>query len=309
MTEAGPRLLAGAPIAAEIRASVKDDVAAFRERYGYAPTLAVVLVGKDAPSAVYLGQILRSCRNVGISGRLVEISGRVSAAVLRRRIIELNDDPLVSGIIVQMPLPKRIPLTAVTETLDPAKDIDGIHPLNAGRLTLGHEGFVPTTAQASVEILKRSGIDIEGRRAVVVGRSNVVGKPAALLLMRENATVTVCHSKTRDLADRVRSAEIAVVAVGKPGLITGDMLAPGAVVVDVGINVVGDRIVGDVDFESARGVVSAITPVPGGVGPVTNALLMTHLMRAARAQADIARGIAHSGSLAARGGRGHSRTA
>jgi methylenetetrahydrofolate dehydrogenase (NADP+)/methenyltetrahydrofolate cyclohydrolase len=285
----GARLLQGAPIAAEIRASVKDDVAAFKRRHGFVPALAVVIVGRDAPSTVYLEQILRSCRNVGIVGHLVEMPGRVSAAALRRRIVELNEDPLVSGIIVQMPLPKRIPLSAVIDTLDPAKDIDGIDPRNFGLMTLGYDGFVPTTAQAAVEILKRSGIQIAGRRAVVVGRSNVVGKPAALLLLREHATVTICHSRTRDLAAVLHGAEIVVVAVGKPGLVTGAMLKRGAVVVDVGINVVGGKIVGDVDIESAREVASAITPVPGGVGPVTNALLLTHLLRAANHQADTAR--------------------
>jgi methylenetetrahydrofolate dehydrogenase (NADP+)/methenyltetrahydrofolate cyclohydrolase len=279
------RLLAGAPIAAEIKARVKTDVAAFRRRYGFAPTLAVVLVGRDAPSAVYLEQILRTCRSVGISGRRVEVAARGSAARLRNMLVELNEDPLVSGVIVQMPLPKRIPLSTVTDTLDPAKDIDGLHPINTGRLTLGHDGFLPTTAQAAVEILKRSGIPIAGRRAVVVGRSNVVGKPAALLLLRENATVTVCHSQTRDLAAQTRAADIVVVAAGKPGLITGQMLKRGAVVVDVGINVVGNRIVGDVDPESVAYVASAMTPVPGGVGPVTNALLMTHVVRAAEQQA------------------------
>jgi methylenetetrahydrofolate dehydrogenase (NADP+)/methenyltetrahydrofolate cyclohydrolase len=282
---AGVRWLVGAPIAAEIKASVKTDVATFRRRNGYAPTLAVVLVGRDAPSAVYLQQILRTCRSVGISGRLVEIPGRSSAAHLRNAIVELNEDPLVAGIIVQMPLPRRIPLKTVTESLDPAKDIDGIHPLNAGRLAQGHDGFLPTTAQAAVEILKRSAIPIAGRRAVVVGRSNVVGKPAALLLLRENATVTICHSQTHDLAAALRSAEIVVVAVGKAGLITGPMLKRGAVVVDVGINVVGGKIVGDVDGATASEVCSALTPVPGGVGPVTNALLMTHLLQAAAAQA------------------------
>ncbi len=285
----GARLLQGAPIATEIRASVRDDVAAFKRRHGHAPSLAVVIVGRDAPSIVYLEQILRSCRNVGIGGQLVEIPGRVSASALRERLRELNDDPLVNGIIVQMPLPARIPLSTVLDTLDPDKDIDGIHPLNAGLLTLGYDGFLPTTAHAAVEILKRSEIPLSGRRAVVIGRSNVVGKPAALLLLREHATVTVCHSRTRDLAAVVRSAEIVVVAAGKPGLVTGDMLRRGAVVVDVGINVVGDRIVGDVDMDSARPIASAITPVPGGVGPVTNALLLTHLLRAAHAQAEAAR--------------------
>ncbi len=277
--------LLGAPIAAEIKARVKADVASFRRRHGFAPTLAVVLVGRDAPSAVYLQQILRTCRSVGIAGRLVEVPGAASTARLRATITQLNEDPLVAGIIVQMPLPKRIPLSAVTDTLDPAKDIDGIHPLNAGRLTLGHDGFLPTTAQASVEILKRSGIAIAGKRAVVVGRSNVVGKPAALLLLRENATVTLCHSRTPNLAAQLKTADIVVVAVGKPGLITGQMIKRGAVVVDVGINVVGGRIVGDVDPVSVGAVASALSPVPGGVGPVTNALLMTHLVQAAEAQA------------------------
>ena len=290
LTNEGPRLLLGKPIAAEIRATVANDVAAFRGRHGYAPALAVVIVGRDAPSAVYLGQILRSCAKVGIEGRLVEIPGRASTAAVRREIELLNADAMVAGIIVQMPLPRRIPLSAVIDTLDPAKDIDGLHPRNAGLLTLGYDGFLPTTAHAAVELLKRSAIPLAGRRAVVVGRSNVVGKPAALLLMRENATVTVCHSRTVDLPRHARDAEILVVAAGAPGLITGDMLSPGVVVVDVGINVVGDDLVGDVDFESASRVASAITPVPGGVGPVTNALLLTHLVRAAQAQADTSRG-------------------
>lgn len=279
-----PRLLAGSPIAAEIRAEVKKDVASFRRRHGFVPTLAIVVVGRDAPSIVYLQQILKSCRSVGVEGRLVEVPGRATTAQVRRQIRLLNEDPLVAGIIVQMPLPKRVPLTAVIETLDPAKDIDGIHPLNAGLMALGYQGFLPATAHASVELLKRSGIPLEGRHAVVVGRSNVVGKPAAILLLRENATVTVCHSRTRDLASVVRTGDVVVVAIGRPGLITGDMLKPGAVVVDVGINVVDGKLVGDVDHESAGAVVSAITPVPGGVGPVTNALLLSHLMRAARDQ-------------------------
>jgi methylenetetrahydrofolate dehydrogenase (NADP+)/methenyltetrahydrofolate cyclohydrolase len=298
----GPRLLLGAPIAAEIRASVANDIAAFRGRRGYAPALAVLIVGKDAPSAVYLNQILRSCAKVGIDGRLVEIPGRASAAAVRTEIERLNADPLVAGVIVQMPLPKRIPLSTVIDILDPAKDIDGLHPRNAGLMTLGYEGFLPTTAHAAVELLKRSGIELAGKHAVVVGRSNVVGKPAALLLLRENATVTVCHSKTADLGHHLRDADVVVVAAGAPGLVTGDMLRPGCTVVDVGINVVNDQLVGDVDFESASKVASAITPVPGGVGPVTNALLLTHLVRAAQDQAQASSGRGH-GALQPAGSR------
>ncbi|MGH2511438.1 MAG: bifunctional 5,10-methylenetetrahydrofolate dehydrogenase/5,10-methenyltetrahydrofolate cyclohydrolase [Candidatus Limnocylindrales bacterium] len=288
------RLLLGRPIAADIRASVQADVAEFRRVHGYAPGLAVVIVGADAPSAVYLQQILRGCQSVGIEGRLVEVSGLAGGVLLRRRLVELNEDPLVNGIIVQMPLPNGIPLSVVTDVIDPAKDVDGIHPLNAGRLLLGHAGFVPTTAEAAVEVLKRSGIELRGRRAVVVGRSNVVGWPAAILLTREDATVTVCHSRTADLAAELATADIVLVAAGRAGLVNGSMLKPGATVVDVGINVVdrgsaGEVLVGDVDFESARVVAGAITPVPGGVGPVTNALLMTHVLQAARAQVEAAR--------------------
>ena len=309
-TEKGPRLLLGAPIAVEIRSTVRQDIATFVERRGYAPTLAIVLVGRDAPSAVYLRQILRACEAAGIDGRLVEIESASADSEPEARVVEaihrLNADPQVAGIIVQMPLPPAVHLRAVIEAIDPAKDIDGIHPLNAGLLRLGYDGFLPATAHAAVEILVQSGIEIAGREAVVIGRSHVVGMPVAFLLVRHDATVTVCHTQTRDLAAQVRRAEILVVAAGHPGLVTGAMLRPGAVIVDVGINVVGDSIVGDVDFESARGVASAITPVPGGVGPLTNALLLTHLVRAATAQAEASEACevspapphdAHSGTL------------
>lgn len=279
------RLLLGSPIAAEIRQAVAEDVATFTAGQGRRPGLAVVIVGRDAPSMVYLNQILKSCERAGIDGRLVEIGGEASEASVTKTIAELNADPKVDGIIVQMPLPPAIRLRSVIDVIDPAKDIDGIHPLNAGLLRLGYDGFLPATAHAAVEILRRSGIEIEGRRAVVVGRSAVVGMPAAFLLVRENATVTVCHRRTRDLRHHVKDAEIVVVAAGHPGLITGPMLRRGATVVDVGINVVDDTIVGDVDFASASQVASAITPVPGGVGPLTNALLLAHLVRAAQSRA------------------------
>jgi methylenetetrahydrofolate dehydrogenase (NADP+) / methenyltetrahydrofolate cyclohydrolase len=287
MTEqsAGARQLRGAPIAAQMREAIAADVEAFAAQYGRVPTLAVVIAGSDAPSAVYLHKILDGCRRVGIGDRLVELGDDCTAAHLRDVILELNADPEVAGIIVQMPLPPHIPLRTVIDALDPAKDIDGIHPLNAGLLALGYHGYLPATAHASVEILKRSGIELKGRNAVVVGRSNVVGKPAALLLLAEHATVTICHSRTVDLAAEIARADIVVVAIGRAGHVTGAMLKPGAVVVDVGINVVDERIVGDV-ADSAYGVASAITPVPGGVGPLTNAILLTHLMHAARDQAE-----------------------
>src|SRR4051794_3934525 len=280
----GARLLEGAPIADEIRTAVTKDVATFTAASGRPPGLAVVIVGRDAPSTVYLERILRGCAKVGIHAEFVELEGEATEASVVATIRELNADPTVDGVIVQMPLPKTIGLRAVVDVIDPAKDIDGIHPMNAGLLRLGYDGFLPATAHAAVEILRRSGIEIAGQDAVVIGRSPVVGMPAAFLLVKEDATVTVAHSRTQDLPGKIGRADIVVVAAGRPGLVTGDMLKKAAVVVDVGINVVDGHIRGDVDFESARRVASAITPVPGGVGPLTNALLLTHLVRAAERQ-------------------------
>ena len=279
------RLLEGGPIAAEIRAAVAEDVTAFVASQGRPPGLAVVIIGRDAPSTVYLEQILRGCAKVGIDARFAELEGEATESSVVAAMRELNADPTIDGVIVQMPLPPTIRLRTVIDAVDPAKDIDGIHPLNAGLLRLGYDGFLPATAHAAVEILRRSGIEIAGRDALVIGRSAVVGMPAAFLLVKEDATVTVAHSRTRDLAGHIRRADIVVVAAGHPGLVTGAMLKPGVVVVDVGINLVDGHIRGDVDFDSARDVASAITPVPGGVGPLTNALLLTHLIRAAERQA------------------------
>jgi methylenetetrahydrofolate dehydrogenase (NADP+) / methenyltetrahydrofolate cyclohydrolase len=288
IASAGARLLEGAPIAGEIRAGVASDIAAYVADHGHPPALAVVICGRDAPSMVYLDRILKACTAAGIDGRLVEIPDG-SPEAQERAVVDalraLNADRRVAGIIVQMPLPAGVRLRPVVDAIDPAKDIDGIHPLNAGLLRLGWDGFVPATAHAAMEMLHRSGAPIRGAEAVVVGRSPVVGMPVAFMLVREDATVTVCHSKTRDLAGHLRRADIVVVAAGVPGLVTGADLKPGAVVIDVGINVVEGRIVGDVDFESARQVAGAITPVPGGVGPLTNALLLAHLVRAAQKQA------------------------
>ncbi len=279
------RLLEGGPIAAEIRAAVAEDVDSFTKAHGRPPGLAVVIIGRDAPSTVYLEQILRGCAKVGIEARFVELEGEATETAVVDAIQSLNADPSVDGVIVQMPLPPTIRLRTIVDAIDPAKDIDGIHPLNAGLLRLGYDGFLPATAHAAVEILRRSGIEIAGKDAIVIGRSAVVGMPAAFLLVKEDATVTVAHSRTHDLPGKIGRADIVVVAAGRPGLVTGDMLKKGAVVVDVGINVVDGHIRGDVDFESARRVAAAITPVPGGVGPLTNALLLTHLVRAAERQA------------------------
>ena len=285
------RRLEGAPFATEIRERVAADVATYVEGHGHPPGLAVVVCGRSAPSMVYLERILKACAQVGIEGSLVDVPGddpKTQERELAAAIQRLNADPRVAGIIVQMPLPKGVRLRAVIDAIDPLKDIDGIHPLNAGLLRLGFEGFVPATAHAALEMIHRSGAEVRGAVAVVIGRSPVVGMPVAFMLTKEDATVIVCHSKTRDLAGQVRRADIVVVAAGHPGLVTGAMLKPGAVVIDVGINVVDGKIVGDVDFASAEAVASAITPVPGGVGPLTGALLLSHLMRAAQRQDDAA---------------------
>jgi methylenetetrahydrofolate dehydrogenase (NADP+)/methenyltetrahydrofolate cyclohydrolase len=291
------RRLEGAPFAREIRDRVSEEVAAYARDHGHAPGLAVVVCGRSAPSMVYLERILKACAQVGIEGSFVDVPGDTPEAQereLTEAIHRLNDDSRVNGIIVQMPLPEGVRLRTVVDAIDPLKDIDGIHPLNAGLLRLGYEGFVPATAHAALEMVHRSGVPLQGADAVVIGRSPVVGMPVAFMLTKEDATVTVCHSKSRSLAEKVGAADIVVVAAGKPGLVTGDMLRAGAVVIDVGINVVDGKIVGDVDFESAETVASAITPVPGGVGPLTNALLLSHLMRAAQRQ-DQAR-LEHAGS-------------
>jgi methylenetetrahydrofolate dehydrogenase (NADP+)/methenyltetrahydrofolate cyclohydrolase len=286
-TQTTARRLEGALFASEIRDRVAEDVATWTEEHGHPPGLTVVVCGRSAPSMVYLERILKACALVGIEGALVDVEGDDPAAQeanLTAAIHRLNDDPHVNGIIVQMPLPQGVRLKTVVDAIEPLKDIDGIHPLNAGLLRLGYEGFVPATAHAALEMIHRSGVDLRGADAVVIGRSPVVGMPLAFMLTKEDATVTVCHSRTKELAAKVAQADVVVVAAGKPGLVTGAMLKPGAVVIDVGINVVDGRIVGDVDFASAEQVASAITPVPGGVGPLTNALLLSHLMRAAQRQ-------------------------
>jgi methylenetetrahydrofolate dehydrogenase (NADP+) / methenyltetrahydrofolate cyclohydrolase len=279
------RVLYGRPIAASLRQQVRRGINDFARRYGFRPVLAAVMVGRRRASSVYIGQILRTSEMVGVPTRVIELPASTTADELKAELERLNADPIVAGVIVQMPLPRHIPLAAVTDTIKPAKDIDGIHPLNAGLMTLGFEGFLPACAEAAVGILKASGYDLVGKRAVVIGRSNVVGKPVQILLVREHCTVTICHRRTRDLPSEIRQADVVVAAAGHASLVTGEMLSPGALVVDVGINVTPAGIVGDVEFGSSAEVAGAITPVPGGVGPLTNAVLLEHLLRAARWQA------------------------
>lgn len=283
-TATGARILGGSWVAAQIRAEATSELAALAAGGGPTPALVVVLMGDDQPSHVYARRILHNASRIGAPGRLVELDASTTAAQLRQHLEALSADPEVGGVMVQMPLPSHVRPREVIVALDPLKDIDGIHPYNAGLAALGHESFVPSCAEAALEILTRNGFQVAGSRCVVVGRSSVVGRPAAQLLLREHATVTVCHRRTRDLAFELRHADIVIAAAGMPGLVRGEMLRPGSVVIDCGTNVVGERLVGDVDAPSAIRVASAITPVPGGVGLVTNAVLLHHFARAVRAQ-------------------------
>ncbi|HHV93579.1 MAG TPA: bifunctional methylenetetrahydrofolate dehydrogenase/methenyltetrahydrofolate cyclohydrolase FolD [Firmicutes bacterium] len=278
----GAQLIDGKRIAAEIRQEVKAEVAELRER-NVVPGLTVVLVGEDPASQTYVRSKQRACEEVGIRSEVRKLPDHTSQTQLMKLIDELNQDPAVHGILVQLPLPGHIDADAVLRTIDPAKDVDGFHPTNVGCLWTGlsYQGFVPCTPAGVMELLRRTGIDPRGLDAVVVGRSNIVGKPMAALLLEANATVTICHSRTQNLRDQCRRADILVVAVGKPRFISGDWIKPGAVVIDVGINRVDGRLCGDVD-ESAWEVAGFLTPVPGGVGPMTIAQLLKNTVLAAK---------------------------
>ncbi len=274
------RLLDGKKVAQGIR----EDVAKKTEELksvGLKPGLTVVLVGDDPASKVYVGQKEKACREVGFKSDLLELSGATTQEELLEVIGRLNGDPSVHGILVQLPLPRRIDPDAVLEAIDPAKDVDGFHPVNVGHLVAGIPCMVPCTPLGVVRMLESYGIDLAGKHAVIVGRSAIVGKPMAHLLLAKDCTVTICHSRTPDLASFTRQADLLVAAVGRPRLITADMVKPGAVVVDVGINRLETGLVGDVDFEAVREVAGWVTPVPGGVGPLTIAMLLENTLTAA----------------------------
>jgi len=287
------QILDGRTIAKEIQAELAADAAAFKEKYGIAPTIAVVRAGEDPASVSYANAIKKTFEGQGFGFRLHVLPETASQEEMIKLVKELSADPNVHGIILQEPFPKGWDEALIKESLDPAKDVDGVHPVNAGRLAqvapVGRppgvlDYFVPATPLGGLELLKRYGITISGKRAVVVGRSNIVGKPMALLLLREDATVTICHSRTPDLGAVCREADILCVAVGRAKLITADMVKPGAIVVDFGVNFVDGKMVGDVDFEAVKEVAGAITPVPGGTGPMTNAMLLKNVLEAARRQ-------------------------
>ena len=276
------KIIDGKILAAEVKACAAQAVRFLQERYGITPCLAVLLVGDDPASQVYVRGKANDCEACGIESRVIRLPAGTTQAELLARLGALAADSAVHGILVQLPLPRHIDPAAVIEAIPPEKDVDGFTPVNAGRLLNGEPCFAPCTPAGCLRMIEAAGVELDGKHAVVVGRSNIVGKPAALLLMQKNATVTVCHSHTRDLAAVCRTADVLIAAVGKAGFITADMVKPGAVVIDVGINRGADgKLHGDVDFAPVSEVASYITPVPGGVGLMTRAMLMLNTVQAA----------------------------
>jgi len=280
----GAQLLSGTTIAGKLTEMVKKDLKAFKSTYGVTPGLTVVIVGEDAASKVYVGRKHKACMEVGMISEVVRLPEMVSEEELLQVIDRLNADTNVHGILVQLPVPKHINSEKVLETIRPDKDVDGFHPINVGNLCVGRENLIPCTPYGVIKMLEISGIPITGKRAVIIGRSNIVGKPMAMLLLARHATVTICHSRTKDLAAVCREADILVAAIGKPEFVTKDMVKPGAVVIDVGINRVNGKLVGDVDFHNVNAVAGYLTPVPGGVGPLTIVMLLHNTLKAATLQ-------------------------
>jgi methylenetetrahydrofolate dehydrogenase (NADP+) / methenyltetrahydrofolate cyclohydrolase len=277
------QIIDGKAVAQKVRDEVKAGVAAFRAAHGRAPGLHVVLVGDDQASAVYVRNKEAAAEEVGMAGKVYRLPASTSEAELLQLVSALNDDEAVDGILVQFPVPAQISQTRVIETISPAKDVDGLHPSSAGALWAGADGLVSCTPAGCLRLLKEAGVPLSGANAVVVGRSNLVGKPVAALLLAENATVTIAHSKTRDLAAVCRQADVLVAAVGREAIIKGDFVKPGAAVIDVGMNRnAAGKLCGDVDFVAAEKVAGYITKVPGGVGPMTIACLLENTLKAAK---------------------------
>jgi methylenetetrahydrofolate dehydrogenase (NADP+) / methenyltetrahydrofolate cyclohydrolase len=284
-------IIDGKAVAAEVRERVRADVEALVAETGVRPALATVLVGDDPASHVYVRNKRKSSEEAGITSVHHELPADTSQADLAELLGALNEDESISGILLQLPVPDPIDGDAMTQLIDPLKDVDGLTPLSAGRLMQGLEGLVPCTPAGVMELLRSAGVELKGAEAVVLGRSKLVGKPVAALLLAANATVTQCHSRTRDLGEVCRRAEVLVAAVGVPQLVTADMVREGAIVIDVGIHRTDDGLVGDGDFDAVKDKAAAITPVPGGVGPMTIAMLLSNTVKAARLQL-AARGVA-----------------
>ena len=280
------KLIDGKAVAASIREHLATEVAAFRTLTGIVPKLAAVLVGEDPASQVYVRNKEQACAKVGMASDVHRLPAATTQAELLNLVQQLNSDPAVHGILVQLPLPKHIHETTVLDAVHPLKDVDCFHPENVGLMVQGRPRYLPCTPHGVQVLLKESGTNIDGAHVVVLGRSEIVGKPVAMMLVQKsetaNATVTICHSRTRNLPELTRSADVLIAAIGKAEFVTADMVKPGAVVIDVGINRLNERLVGDVSFDAVREVASAITPVPGGVGPMTIAMLLKNTLTAAK---------------------------
>ena len=273
----------GKAISAQIRGEIKEATAAFVAEKGYAPGLAVIIVGEDPASQVYVRNKKKACEEVGFYSEVYALPEKTEQQELNALVDRLNADEKIHGILVQLPLPRHLDETEVLLRIDPSKDVDAFHPYNVGKIMIGDYDFLPCTPAGVMALLERSGIDPSGKNCVVIGRSNIVGKPMAMLLLHANGTVTVCHSRTKDLASVTREADILVVAIGRADFVGADMVKPGAVVIDVGMNRRADgKLTGDVDFEAVEPIASAITPVPGGVGPMTITMLMQNTLTAAK---------------------------
>jgi len=291
------QIISGTEIAKQIREELKQEVTALKEKHNVVPGLVTVLVGEDPASHVYVGQKEKTCNNLGMYSERHDLPVDTSEQDLLNLIDRLNKDPKIHGILVQLPLPKHIDENKVLYAIDPKKDVDGFHPVNVGKLMIGEPDYIPCTPHGIQQMLMRSGTQIEGAEVVVVGRSNIVGKPIANILLQKqpgaNATVTICHTRTKDMAFHTRRADILIVAAGRPKAITADMVKEGVVVIDVGTNEIGKTaegkriLCGDVDFEGVKEKAQAITPVPGGVGPMTITMLMMNTVRAAKVAAGL----------------------
>lgn len=275
------QILDGTVMSETLRKEIAERVTRLKEDRGITPGLAVILVGEDPASQIYVNNKGKGCAEVGIYSRTIRLDAGISQQQLEETIDGLNGDPAIHGILVQLPLPGHLDEQAALSRILPEKDVDGFHLLNAGHMLNGTEGVIACTPRGALYMIRSTGMDLNGKEAVVIGRSNIVGKPMAMLLLRENCTVTLCHSRTKNLAEHTRRADILVAAVGKPRFVTADMVKPGAVVIDVGINRVDGKVCGDVDFESVKEIAGWITPVPGGVGKMTITMLLSNTVEAA----------------------------
>jgi methylenetetrahydrofolate dehydrogenase (NADP+)/methenyltetrahydrofolate cyclohydrolase len=280
------KILDGREISKEIRNAIIEQVHHLKERYEMTPGLAVIIVGDDDASHVYVSMKEKACQKVGFHSEVYKLPKETTQEEILKLIDELNKSKKIHGILVQLPLPKGIDESLINSHILPTKDVDGFHAINTGKLLLGEESFIPCTPKGILELIKRTGENLTGKHAVVIGRSNIVGKPTGVLLLKENTTVTICHSKTENLEKYVQMADIVVAAVGVPELIKGTMIKDGAIVIDAGTRKINGKLVGDVDYEEASKKASWITPVPGGVGPMTITMLLENTLKAAKVQCE-----------------------